>query len=72
MLFFVVAPRRQLLQLDVQTAKMLAFTCGGVAIIAGLVAIIRDRGAWRLLGVLLVVIAAGVTIAEALGRVPNF
>jgi anti-anti-sigma factor len=71
-LFFVVAPRKQLLQLDFQTAKTLAFTCGGVAIIAGLVAIIRDRGVWRLLGVLLVIIAAGVTIAEVLGRVPDF
>lgn len=71
-LFFIVAPRKQLLQLDLQTAKILAFTCGGVAIIAGLVAIIRDRGVWRLLGALLVFIAAGVTIAEALGRVPNF
>jgi anti-anti-sigma factor len=71
-LLFVVAPRKQLLQLDPESAKMLAFTCGGVAISAGLVAIIRDRGVWRLLGVLLVIIAAGVTIAEALGRVPNF
>lgn len=71
-LLLVVAPRKQLLQLDPQTAKTLAMTCGGVAIIAGLVAIVRDRGAWRLLGVLLVIIAAGVTIAEALGQVPNF
>jgi anti-anti-sigma factor len=71
-LFFVVAPRKQLLQLDPQTAQMLAFTCGGVAIIAGLVATVRDRGVWRLLGILLVIVAAGVTIAEALGQVPNF
>jgi len=71
-LFFVVAPRKQLLELDPQTAKMLAFTCGGVAIIAGLVATVRDRGVWRLLGILLVIVAAGVTIAEALGQVPNF
>lgn len=71
-LLFVVAPKKQLLQLDPQTAKTLALTCGGVAIIAGLVAVIRDRGVWRLLGVLLVIVAAGVTIAEALGRVPNF
>lgn len=70
-LFFVIAPRKQLLQLDPQTAQILAFTCGGIAIIAGLVAIVRDRGVWRLLGVLLVIVAAGVTTAEALGRVPN-
>jgi anti-anti-sigma factor len=31
-LFFVVAPKKQLLELDFQTAKILAFTCGGVAI----------------------------------------
>jgi anti-anti-sigma factor len=71
-LLFVVAPRKQLLQLDPQTAKTLALTCGGVAIIAGLVAVVRDRGVWRLLGILLIIIAAGVTIAEALGQVPNF
>lgn len=71
-LFFVVAPRKQLLELDPQTAKILAFTCGGVAIIAGLVATVRDRGVWRLLGILLVIVAAGVTIAEALDQVPNF
>jgi hypothetical protein len=67
-----VAPRKELLQLDPQTAKTLALTCGGVAIIAGLVSVVRDRGVWRLLGILLVIIAAGVTTAEALGRVPNF
>ena len=71
-LLFVVAPRKQLLQLDPQTAKTLALTCGGVAIIAGLVAIFRDQRVWRLLGVLLVIIAAGVTIAEVLGRIPDF
>mgnify|MGYP002631736044 CR=1 FL=1 len=71
-LLFVVAPRKELLQLDPQTAKTLALTCGGVAIIAGLVSVVRDRGVWRLLGILLVIIAAGVTTAEALGRVPNF
>lgn len=71
-LLFVVAPRKQLLELDPQTAKTLALTCGGVAIIAGLVAMVRDRGVWRLLGVLLVIIAAGVTVAEALGQVPEF
>jgi len=71
-LLFVVAPRKQLLQLDPQTAKTLALTCGGVAIIAGLVATFRDQRVWRLLGVLLVIIAAGVTIAEALDRIPEF
>jgi len=71
-LLFVAAPRKQLLQLDPQTAKTLALTCGGVAIIAGLVAIFRDQGVWRLLGVLLVIIAAGVIIAEALDRIPAF
>lgn len=71
-LLFVVAPRKELLELDPQTAKTLALTCGCVAIIAGLAAIVRDRGVWRLLGILLVIIAAGVTIAEALGQVPNF
>ena len=71
-LFFVLAPKKQLLEIDAQTAQMFAFTCGGVAVIAGLVATIRDRGVWRLLGILLVIIAAGVTTAEALGRVPNF
>ena len=71
-LLFVAAPRKQLLQLDPQTAETLALTCGGVAIIAGLVAIFRDQRVWRLLGVLLVIIAAGVTIAEALGRIPEF
>ncbi|NQV27113.1 MAG: STAS domain-containing protein [Rhodopirellula sp.] len=70
-LFFVVAPRKQLLQLDVQTAQILACTCGSVAIIAGLVAIVRDQGVWRWLGILLVIVAAGVTVAEALGRVPS-
>jgi anti-anti-sigma factor len=71
-LLFVVAPRKQLLQLDPQTAKTLALTCGGVAIIAGLVATFRDQRVWRLLGVLLVIIAAGVTITEALDRIPEF
>ena len=71
-LFFVLAPKKQLLDIDPQTAQIIAYTCGGVAIIAGLVATFRDRGVWRLLGILLVIVAAGVTVAEALGRVPNF
>ena len=40
-LLFVVAPKKQLFQIDPQTAEILTFTCGGVAIIAGLVAIVR-------------------------------
>jgi len=64
-LFFVTAGEKQLLDIDPQTARMLTFTCGGIAAIAGLVAAIRDRQIWRALGVLLVLVAAGVTIAAA-------
>lgn len=69
-LYFVVAPKKQMLQIDPQTAQILAFTCGGVAAIAGIVAAIRDRQVWRLLGILLVLVAVGVTVTAA-GFVPE-
>ena len=64
-LCFVTVDEKQLLDIDPQTARILALTCGGIAAIAGLVAAIRDREIWRALGVLLVLVAAGVTIAAA-------
>jgi anti-anti-sigma factor len=70
-LYFVVAVKKQLLEIDPQTAQILALTCGGVAIIAGLVATIRDRGVWRLLGILLVLVAVSVAVGAAVGQVPN-
>lgn len=69
-LYFVVAPKKQLLQIDPQTAQILAFTFGGIAAIAGIVAAIRDRQVWRLLGILLVLVAVGVSVAAA-GFIPE-
>lgn len=63
--YFVAAGEKQILDVDPQTARILTFTCGGIAAIAGLVAAVRDRQIWRALGVLLVLVAAGVTIAAA-------
>lgn len=66
-LCFVLAPRKELIQIEPQVAQGLAFTCGGIAIIAGLVSAIRDRGAWRLLGILLVLVAGGLIGAAVFG-----
>ncbi|MDA0282209.1 MAG: STAS domain-containing protein [Planctomycetota bacterium] len=63
--YFVVAPQKQLIVIDPKTAQILVFTCGGIAVIAGLVAAIRDQRVWRLLGILLVIVATGVVVAAA-------
>jgi anti-anti-sigma factor len=63
--YFVVAPQKQLIAIDPKTAQILVYTCGCIAVIAGLVAAIRDQRVWRLLGILLVIVATGVVVAAA-------
>ena len=43
--------------LDPQVAQLLGVICGAIACLAGLVSAIRDSGLWRVLGILLVVLA---------------
>ena len=66
-LYFVIAPKKELIKIDPQVAQMIAFSCGGIAAIAGIVAAIRDQRAWRLLGILLVFVAGGIVTAAMIG-----
>jgi anti-anti-sigma factor len=54
---FVVILKRKLDTFDAETAKQLVFACGGVASLIGLISTVRETQVWRLLGVLLLLVA---------------
>jgi anti-anti-sigma factor len=54
---FVVILERKLDTFDAETAQHMAFLCGGVASLIGLISAVRETQVWRLLGVLLLLVA---------------
>lgn len=63
---FVVILKRGLDTFDADTAKQLAFACGGLAALIGLISTMREKQVWRLLGVLLLLVAASMVGVAAM------
>ena len=63
---FVVVLKKELDTFDAQTAQQGAFACGGLAAIIGLIAIVKEKEVWRLLGVLLLLVAGGMIAVAAI------
>lgn len=63
---FVVILKQKLGTFDAETAKQLTFGCGGVAALIGLVSAVRETQVWRLLGVLLLLVAVSMVGVAAM------
>lgn len=63
---FVVILKQKLGTFDAETAKQLAFGCGGTATLIGLISVVRERQVWRLLGVLLLLVAVSMVGVAAM------
>lgn len=63
---FVVVLKKGLDTFDVQTAQQGTFASGGVAALIGLISTIKEKQVWRLLGVLLLIVASGMIAAAAI------
>lgn len=62
----VVVLKQKLDTFDARTAQQMAFGCGGFAALIGLVCMIREKQVWRLLGILLLIVAVGMIGAAAI------
>lgn len=63
---FVVILKRKLETFDTETAQQLAFASGGLAALIGLFSTVREKQVWRLLGVLLLLVAVSMVGVAAM------
>lgn len=63
---FVVVLKKNFDTFDEQTAQQGAFASGGVAGLIGLISTIKEKQIWRLLGVLLLIVAGGMIAMAAI------
>ena len=63
---FVVVLKKELDMFDGQTAQQGTYVCGGLAALIGLNEIAKQREVWRLLGVLLLLVAGGMIAVAAI------
>lgn len=63
---FVVVLKKELGMFDAQTAQQGTYVCGGLATLIGLTVIAKEREGWRLLGVLLLLVAGGMIAVAAI------
>ena len=63
---FVVVLKKELDMFDAQTAQQGTYVCGGLAALIGLNEVAKQREVWRLLGVLLLLVAGGMIAVAAI------
>ena len=62
----MVVLKKELDTFDAQTAQQGAFACGGLAALIGLISVVKEKEVWRLLGVLLLLVAGGMIAVAAI------